>query len=170
MLQALGRRIQRTETGMLEETIFVISSLSGLQEPEPNWLLPNGVVVPNSGKYLNLYNFLGTRYGSAGQLPNLVSGFKPIPQGASQYPTIGATDGAVSVALSLNHCTPHTHPYANQSISVYVGGGGWMDYSDPFGDGGGDVHNNYFTDVQGGGGAHNNMPPGIVVEGFLVAL
>jgi microcystin-dependent protein len=157
---------------MLEETIFVISSLTGLQEPEPGWLLPNGASIPNSGRYVGLYAVLGGRYGGAGVLPNLTNGFRPVPAGPSNYPTVGATDGAASVALGLNQITPHQHTHLNASNSVYVGNWGWMDYSDPNGDGGGDVWNAtpLYTDVQGGGGAHNNMPPGIVVEGFLVAL
>lgn len=170
MLQQLGRRIQRHEPGFLEETVFVISSLSGLQEPQPGWLLPNGAGIPGSGRYLNLYNALGGRYGGAGVLPNLTDGFRPVPAGPSNYPTVGATDGAIYVALSLNQINPHQHQYWNSTIAQYMGAwAGYMDYSGDPGDGGGDA--SYFqTDVQGSGGAHYNMPPGVVVEGFLVAL
>lgn len=160
---------------MKDYTIAVVSSFSGLQEVEPGWMLCNGAVIPSSGSspsgvlYAALRAFLGTLYGATGALPTLIDGVQPIGRGASAYPTINATDGAVAVALGLTQITDHTHTWDYESTTQPLTDG-WANNGStpPFDDDSYPAAIN--TELAGGGGTHNNMPPYVVVEGMMMKL
>jgi microcystin-dependent protein len=156
-------------TGDLEYTVAVISTLTSLQEPETGWLLCNGAAIANSGKYVALYAFLGTLYGSAGTLPTLIDGVQPISRGATDYPTINATDGAKTVTLGVADVAAHTHTWDFESTAT-PDVLGWANYGSipPYDDGGYEYPSN--SGSAGSGGAHNNMSPYVVVQGMLIKL
>lgn len=134
-------------------------SLSGVIEVQSGWVLVNGVVLPNSGKTAALFTVVGTRFGTAGQLPVILDGVVPIPKGATSFPTVGVAGGEVNHILSLAEYPSHVHgdvdnigPSHGNSLDGYLNIDGWSNESQANG-GVTKTSNNY-----GGGGSHSNMP------------
>lgn len=174
-LLAVLKTLPKPVTGFMEFTIATISTLAGLVEVEPGWVLCNGAVVPNVGNspsgvpYAPLNALLGTNYGAAGTLPTLVDGVQPIGRGASAYPALNGTDGAASVVLTLAQISDHTQTWDYESTTQPLTDGWANDGSTPpFDDDAYPGAQN--TEPAGGGGGHNNMPPYVVVEGMMVKL
>lgn len=153
----------------MQYTLAVVSSLSGLQEVETGWVLANGVVLPAGTRYDALRAKVGTSHGANGTLPVLIDGVQPIGRGASTYPTLNVTDGAVNVTLAATQVTDHFHNYDFEGTSRPLTDG-WANLGStpPFDDGGYEVGSAF--NAAGGGGSHNNMPPYVVVEGILIKL
>lgn len=161
--------LARYSTGEFEYTVATITTLTSLQEPESGWLLCNGASIPNSGKYVALYAFLGTLYGVAGTLPTLIDGVQPVAKGATNYPTINATDGGITTGLTIEQITNLVHTWDYESASQPLQDG-WVNVGStpPFDDGA--YLAGSTSAAAGGGGNHNNMPPYLVVEGMLIKL
>lgn len=155
--------------GKMEYTLAVVASLAGLQEVEPGWVLANGVVLPAGTKYDALRTILGTSHGANGTLPTLIDGVVPLPRGGSLYPTLGVTDGAAAVTLTLAQIWNHAHTWTYESTAT-PDANGFANYgsSPPFDDGGYEGASS--ANAAGGGGSHNNMPPYVVVEGMMIKL
>lgn len=143
-------------------------SLSGVITPtgHTGWVLANGSQLSNSGIYVNLYAAVGTKFGAAGTLPNLLDGIVPIPKGGSSFTTVGATGGEINHILSLAEFPSHTHTYKDSSSLGEHTNQANIDGFDPF--------NRYWltrtSNSAGGGGSHNNMPPYLVIGYALVKL
>lgn len=184
-MRSLLRRVTSWQTGDIQWTLVSLASLSGLQEPEPGWLLANGAVVPSSGlspagyQYAPLFAELGTGYGATpGTLPPLTNGRGPVPAG----PSIGrgVQGGASDVQLGWGNAPAHNL----HSIDVWYptgpdDGAGNVGFCFQSGNFQFPLKTNVWnmlrlSDVQGGSGgvaqSHENMPPYVVVEALLVRL
>lgn len=165
----------RHKTGRLK---FVAGDLaagnySGIRELQPGWLLCNGAAVPNSGVYTALYAALGTKFGAAGTLPNLLDGYLPIPKGTSW--AIGARGGEYNHTLTLAEIPSHYHNLYDRgpgddahpsNISGYFPPWTNVQPYQAFGYGG--SFPSIGTNAAGGGGSHNNLPPYHVIGCWLV--
>lgn len=156
-------------TGDMQYTLAVIASITGLQEVEPGWVLANGVLLPAGAKYDALRAKVGTDHGANGTLPTYIDGVQPIGRGGTNYPTIGAVDGAINVTLALAQITDHYHYYVNEGTDTPLTNGWANSGSTPPYDDAGYIAGSSFY-AAGGGGSHNNMPPFVVVEGILIKL
>lgn len=168
-LQAVLSVISPNAPGDMEYSVATLPgwAMSGLVEPEAGWLLCNGAVISNSGKYVNLYAILaalGHPFGANGKLPTLIDGVQPAAQG-STVGSPGATRGASAVTLTLAQLAGHIHSYNDYWAALGVNTDNGMGDNQT---GSYDFYES--TDAQGGGGSHNNMPPYVVVEGMMVKL
>jgi microcystin-dependent protein len=97
----------------------LVTTLTGLQEPEPGFLLPNGADFAKA-TWPELADKLGTRYGSPAdpatcRLPNLLDKI-PWPRGtAGARSTVAATGGVDAVTLSTAQLPTHQHPGSSLS-------------------------------------------------------
>lgn len=161
-LVAALKTVDSYSTGDLEFTVATLAgwAITGLVEPEADWLLCNGATIPNSGRYAALYAMNG------GTLPTLINGTQPVAKGPTQFPTMLAQRGAALVAVSAAETPFHQHTWTDyglfQTVDPNYGAVGGVPA------GGGDATRS--TGPAGGGGAHNNMPPYVVVEGMMVRL
>jgi len=181
LVAALGAgRVLSPNTGRLKCVAADLAggNYSGIRELEPNWLLCNGAVISNSGKYANLYAMLGTKFGALGTLPNLLDGRAPIPKGPSW--AVGQAGGEISHVLTVAEIPSHNHALTDKGVADdYTNGLGvpkatgyfppWnpVNYWNAYPNTPGVVAS---TDNAGGGAGHNNMPPYLVVGCWLVKL
>jgi microcystin-dependent protein len=109
----------------------VISQFAGSAAPA-GYLLCTGQELPISS-YQNLYNVLGTIYGSltngsgsAGtthfKLPNLQNRV-PVAKGSGTFSTLGSVGGAELVQLNANHLPAHSHPNSLTGTTTFATSG-----------------------------------------------
>lgn len=141
------------------------------------WLLCQGQNLLRAGTYADLYDAIGTNYGSADSthfyIPNL-KGKVPVGIDAadSTFSDHNKTGGAKTVTLSVNNLPPHNHLFGAddqiQSAGSYTKISGFSyDAISSLSGGGG----NYLTKglyegstSRSGNTAHENMPPYVTVN------
>jgi microcystin-dependent protein len=96
-------------------------SLSGEQEPAPQWLLCNGAAV-SQAKWPLLFAAIGAKFNQGGEgagefrLPDFTNGRCPVGKGASgTFVTVGVKGGAETRTLTTNELPAHNHPGSSAS-------------------------------------------------------
>lgn len=172
-LVALLSPVAKANTGRLK---FIAGdpigggTLAGRVEPVGHfgWLLCNGFVLSNSGRDAALFAMLSTRFGSNGQLPNILDGRVPIPKGASSFPTVGAAAGEINHVITLAE-----YPNHNMTSRDNLGGprsnslDGYINIDGFPGETQSDSGVGKTSSSFGGGGSHPNMSP-YAVSGYVL--
>lgn len=163
------QKIQQSSTEALEAAraivpIGVILPYAGTQPPA-GWVVCNGQLL-NKNTYSNLFQVLGTQYGTSGdsfRVPDLRDRFIA---GAGTSYAVGATGGAAQVFLGINQMPPHTHDIGGKANTAHTNGVG-MYVSNVASGTGWQVlstteqgsESGLVAKLQGGGQAHENRPP-----------
>ena len=153
--------------GQLTPYSAASSSLTGIVEPEPGWLLCNDAAVSRT-TYCNLFAKIGSAYGTGDgsttfNLPDFREGRVLIGMGATNFTTLAASGGEINHTLSTSELASHSH-----GIAVYDGTGTGGYIKTGWTDSGASQHDTGGMQSAGGAGAHNNMPPDVVVGGWLI--
>jgi microcystin-dependent protein len=174
-LARLERAVQ-SDTGVwfvgdVKPTFAPVAGLTGEQEVQPNWLLLDGASVSTT-KWPELFSAWGYQFGGSGAnftIPNGVGRFLAGRSSGGTLGTAGGTGGAETVTLTTTEMPSHAHQPVNPVTGFVHTTGGSSVFA--FGanaalfTGLSNVGNTGFS---GGGGAHNNIPPFLVVNGWLV--
>lgn len=137
-----------------------VSSLSGLVEVFPHWLLENGVTLPVGTQYDRLRTAVGVGFGSNGTLPN-ARGRVAVYRDDVNF-VRGQAAGEINHTLTEAELASHAHggiSYSNGNSPVTGGSGSG---------GSGITNSNGSTLPAGGNQPHNNMQPYFVTGGRLI--
>ena len=129
------------------------------------WIICDGQSL-NRNDYQNLYDIIGTRYGSnSSSTFNIPDMRGRVPIGSSVNNTNGLssrniadTGGEETHTLTINEMPSHTHTYAD------AGSGSYTTTPAATSDSADDVTVGRTTNATGGSQAHNNMQPYIVIN------
>jgi microcystin-dependent protein len=194
-LADLLKRLERLErevklampnVGDIKATYKPIAGLTGEQEIDPSWLLMDGASVSTT-KWPELASMLGET-GATMTLPNAVGRTLFGRSTSGTLATAGSTGGAETTSLAIGNMPAHTHSISNYVHNHGAPSGNFMttNGSSASGANGGnfttfigqnqagstanDLGHSHggATGSQGSGTAFTNLPPYLVVQGWLI--